>query len=124
MLIAIAILALAVVYMASKPAPGTPQGTAIPQQSTIPAQGTNGVPSPATTFTPAMATAAAQVVLAANHGLPFSHPTPLTGPVELPPPGTVSSAPVGPPDQQASLRPSAQLSQVSAAGAALGYRKI
>jgi hypothetical protein len=109
MLIAIGILAVVVVYLASKPMPGDPgvSGNGLPPPSPIPSTGTSGVPSPATHpgFGNAiLGTNLGQLTMGTNGGLPVqSVPPAMSAPVPLPAPGVVSSAPLGPPSQAASL---------------------
>jgi len=115
MLIAIGVLALVVVYLANKPMPGdqTVPGNGLPPPSPIPATGTTGVPSPATAFGgfghPLLATNIGQMVMSTNSTLPgVTVPAAQTAPGVLPAPGTVSSAPIGPPGQSKDLTTQSQ----------------
>ncbi len=68
MIVVIAVLALVVVYMANKPAPGAP-GSPLPTPDSIPATGSDGIPSPAKWIEPLAGTDAGQLVMDANPGL-------------------------------------------------------
>jgi len=112
MLIAIGILALVVVVLAHKTAPGDQQAgpESLPPPPTIPATGTSGIPSPATEMDPIAGTNRGILALWTNGRYPVLKTGTQTAPVSLSP-HLVSDMPPGPPDQSKDLQTNATTTQ-------------
>lgn len=99
MLIAIVALGLVVVYLASKPLPGS---TGLPPDTNIPATGSTGVPSPGWADNPIASTNRGMLAMGTN--APFANiTTPKPAWSAKVDSNVIQSAPQGPPDQSKSL---------------------
>lgn len=125
MIIAIALLALVVVFLAQKPVSGS-DGAPLPNPTAVPATGTDGIPSPAKWQNPIAGTEAGQVVMDANPSLAENEP--LVGPPPMPGSNVFKGTALSQPDLTAKeLIPQPGMKEITSArrgSAFTGYRKL
>jgi hypothetical protein len=121
MLVAIAALALIVVFLAQKPVPGS-SGATLPNPNQVAATGTDGIPSPAKSLDLLAGTSAGQLVMDANPQAIGSQP--LSLPPPLPGGQTMTSAPQGPPGQKDLIPPPSIRTSTGARTFGGKYRKL